>query len=37
VRNIALIKNVEKIGKNNEGLKKKPEFRNIYSTTSSSM
>jgi hypothetical protein len=35
--NIVLIKQVEKIGTNNEGLKKKLEFKGTYSIASSSM
>jgi len=35
--NIALIKRIEKIGTNNEGLKKKPKFRRTYSIVSFSM
>jgi hypothetical protein len=33
----ALIKRVEKIGTNNEDLKKNPKFKGTYYTTSSSM
>jgi hypothetical protein len=35
--NIALTKQIEKIGTNNEGLKKKPKFKRTYYIVSSSM